>query len=1003
MTAPITPPNPFYVPLDREVTRSLDGTWRFAPDPDDRGQANGWHRSGVQGRPCPVPAAWQFLFDDLRDYRGPVWYQRELTVSSEHAGRRVALVFAGVDYHATVWMNGRLAGTHEDGYLPFAVDVSGLVSFDRPDRITVRASVPEDQLEIPGDETSGSHRSGIWRPVWMEVTGATHFCDLFVAPNLDAGRADLRIGITAPTHATERLVRLHLRADGPDGRAHAAEQELVLPAAGEPFSMEVATALAIDDPRPWTVEDPQLYRLHAVLTEGERTLDAASREFGMRTIDIDGIHLRLNGQPVYLMGAMDPQDIPDKNIYLPEYHAPTEDEIRNEVLLAKRMGLNCIRKHHQIDDHRYLRWADRLGLLVYGQPPCYRRITDASVRRWRRLVEGWVRRDRGHPSMLMWTLFNAAQGLEPMPAAYDKRAEHESAATTPEQRAEIVRAAHDLVKRLDPTRPVMDTAGGEFYRSEVRSLMRYGFSGPQYYRRAREHYPALRADRVSRIPGARSAQPDPDPKPLLVGELGGYIYFPDLDRFRRRWGGRTPWPILRSAGLGWGALGERMAAGYEERFRAWGLDQVYGGFAGLAERHDWSAFADIKDEVEQIRKGPDVTGYVFTMFSNMGPYVHGLLDYDLRLRPFHGELAKLNSPDLLIVDWEELNYWPGRTVRATLLVSHYGARPIAGCTVRWRLDGFDPHGEVTGVSMDAVGVRAIGSICFPAPAVERGTRARLIVELLDADEVRSANYVDLYLYPESGKRAPRRHRINVYRADRQTLQDAGYDAHDGIDPGIPVTVAGAFDARIDEYLGAGGTVLLFAGDGTEVGPELGVAIGTVGYALGTMPGCNFWAYVNPAHGLFGAIPYQNPLGWTFLKVLAAPPGQETLPGGSGSSPRLATMIGDLEPSVKGDILIGCYSEWLRSRSPGRLQGEAVPREVAALAARFRFKAGRIVLVTLDLPAAADTDPVAALMLHDLVGYCFSDFAPATALPGQARPRGAACSSTWAVSEGIPGS
>ena len=97
-----------------------------------------------RGRPCPVPAAWQFVFDDLREYRGPVWYERQLTVSSEHAGRRVALVFAGVDYHATVWVNGRLAGTHEDGYLPFAVDVTRLVSFDRPDRITVRASVPEE-------------------------------------------------------------------------------------------------------------------------------------------------------------------------------------------------------------------------------------------------------------------------------------------------------------------------------------------------------------------------------------------------------------------------------------------------------------------------------------------------------------------------------------------------------------------------------------------------------------------------------------------------------------------------------------------------------------------------------------------------------------------------------------------------------------------------------------------------------------------------------------------
>ena len=59
MTAPITPPNPFYVPRDREVTLSMDGTWRFAPDPDDRGEVDGWHRTGVQGRPCPVPVGWR--------------------------------------------------------------------------------------------------------------------------------------------------------------------------------------------------------------------------------------------------------------------------------------------------------------------------------------------------------------------------------------------------------------------------------------------------------------------------------------------------------------------------------------------------------------------------------------------------------------------------------------------------------------------------------------------------------------------------------------------------------------------------------------------------------------------------------------------------------------------------------------------------------------------------------------------------------------------------------
>ena len=138
----------------------------------------------------------------------------------------------------------------------------------------------------------------------MEVTGTTHFYDLFAVPDLDAGRADLSIGISVPSHPSARSVCLHLRADGPDGGVHAMEEDLTLPAGAEPFSLEVENSLTIDDPQPWTVEDPQLYRLHAVLTEGERTLDAVSREFGMRTIDIDGIHIRLNGRPIYLIRSV---------------------------------------------------------------------------------------------------------------------------------------------------------------------------------------------------------------------------------------------------------------------------------------------------------------------------------------------------------------------------------------------------------------------------------------------------------------------------------------------------------------------------------------------------------------------------------------------------------------------------------------------------------------------------------------------------------------------------
>ena len=279
----------------------------------------------------------------------------------------------------------------------------------------------------------------------------------------------------------------------------------------------------------------------------------------------------------------------------------------------------------------------------------------------------------------------------------------------------MVKVEHDLVKRLDPTRQVMDTSGDQFFESEVNSLMQYGFTGPQYHLRSRNHYPVLTAIRATPVPGAPPPPPDPDPKPLIIGEMGDYIYFPDMEKFQQLLRGRTLCPNIRSAGLGWAEFGEKMAIGYAQWFYDWGLDKVYGGFSQFAEQHDWSVFYDLKDEVEQVRKSPDVTGNFFIMFSNIGPYVHGLLDYDMILRTFHQKLAKLNNPDLIIIDWQGLNFWPGDSFQANLVLSHYGDTEIHECVAKWLLEGFDVRGETTGISMDPVGVETIGNILFMCP------------------------------------------------------------------------------------------------------------------------------------------------------------------------------------------------------------------------------------------------------------------------------------------------
>ena len=755
------PPSPYFSVLKSRVRQSLDGQWRFRFDARDTGETNGWFRTGVRERICQVPGSWQIVFDDLSNTVGTAWYEREFKLDARFRNRRIAVVFCGANYHARIWVNGQLAGEHEGGQLPFALDISTLARFDRVNRITVRVSDPADQLELPvGPAHTEMHRvSGIWRGVWLEATGTTYVSDLHAAPDIDAAVAHIQTSITSPPRDREKSTTLRLLALRTDGRQHAAQIRLVLPKSDQAYSIVVKATIKIDDPWLWTPDTPHLYQLQAELADDDGTLDAASTHFGMRKIDIHGTQVRLNNRPIFLRGVNDWQDTPDKNQYLPQYRPPSDADFRREVKLIKKMGFNVVRKACQIEDHRFLDWADRLGLLVYGEPPYTWRITENSIRRWRQQLVGWVRRDRNHPSVIFWGLYNANAGLSPMPYPYGGGEVNKGLSPTRDEQQQMVTTARSLVRKLDRTRPIIDTNGGPAFSTDINAAMIYGVNGPQFHVKSRQRYAGLRAAG----------------KPFLIGEVGGYVFYPDMDKFKKQWGGRTPLPIVRNAGRGWGET-QKMGVGYEKRFYDWGLDRVYGSFAGLAKQHDWSVFADLKDEMEQIRKNPDLCGYVITAFSNIGPFVHGMVDYDMSLRPFHAALASFQTPDLLIIDWSALNYWSDDKFVANVTLSHYSDTPIHDGVAKWRLEGFaqdldvDIRGQLSRISMDQAGVKSVGQIVFTTPQVERGIKARLHVELFHEQKRTSRNYVDIHIYPRRLKKPPRRRTINVthIKSNRRT-------------------------------------------------------------------------------------------------------------------------------------------------------------------------------------------------------------------------------------------
>ncbi len=187
---------------------------------------------------------------------------------------------------------------------------------------------------------------------------------------------------------------------------------------------------------------------------------------------------------------------------------------------------------------------------------------------------------------------------------------------------------------------------------------------------------------------------------------------------------------------------------------------------------------------------------------------------------------------------------------------------------------------------------------------------------------------------------------------------AGHRVHNGVDPRVRVTLASEFSDAVRLHVAEGGTALLFVTRSNQLPGSSGLTVGTPGYGLGD--GRQGSAYVNPASGLFKDLVFENPLGWTFHRVLE--PFQ---------------AIGGLSPDSRDDLLIGGYSEWLRSRI--KSPGGAVVGELNGLVAQFRYKDGRLVITTLDLLSNLQADPVATIMFHDLVEYCHTDFQPTTVL------------------------
>jgi len=429
---------------------NLNGLWEYAIVARDAEQPKKFDGEILVPYPCEsaLSGVMKAVGKDKR-----LWYRRTFRVPRRWKGRRVLLHFGAVDWDTTVWVNGKELGNHKGGYDAFTFDITDALKKSGAQEIVLSVWDPTNdgsqprgkQVKKPGG-IMYTAVTGIWQTVWLEPVNSVYIKALKMQPDIDSGTLRLRVEI-----------------GGQLGEADKFTVMATIPGAGVQKTRDIEKAfgfahgavgeelqIRIKEPKLWSPDSPFLYDLEVALGKEEsrteskttksltvsyETVDRVTSYCGMRKIclgkDEKGIlRLFLNNKTLFQFGPLDQGWWPDGL-----YTAPTDEALRYDIEVLKKVGCNMLRKHVKIEPDRLYYWCDKLGLMVWQDMASGDNRGDEARKQFelelKRLVENFY----NHPCIIMWVPFNEGWGQHDTPRYAG------------------------LIKEWDPTRLVNEASG----------------------------------------------------------------------------------------------------------------------------------------------------------------------------------------------------------------------------------------------------------------------------------------------------------------------------------------------------------------------------------------------------------------------------------------------------------------------------------------------------------------------------------------------------------------
>lgn len=441
--------------FERSEWINLNGQWTYEFDFSNSGKSRRLTRAKQFSNTITVPFCPESKLSGVNytDFINQMWYQRSISIPSGWEGKKIILHFGAVDYYTEVFIDGHHVGNHYGGNSSFSMDVTPAVKAGQKHNLVVY--VTDDArsgLQTIGKQSTRispygcfySRVTGIWQTVWMEAVSHYGLKSAVTTPDID----EEQLIITPEFYraSNDRMLQITLY----DNQRKVIQKTVKC-------NNGVPIILPVKNMKLWSPEDPHLYDIvYSIKNSTGEIIDEVKSYVGMRKVHTSDGVIYLNNEPYFQRLVLNQGYYPDGL-----WTAPTDEALKNDILLSKAAGFNGARLHQKVFEERFHYWADKLGFITWGESPNWGMSIKSEIAS-RNFISEWtevITRDRNHPSIITWVPFN--QPLE------------DALALLTGTMMRLCIDTYQQTKAIDPSRPVNGIAGDVHFMSDIWSIRNY--------------------------------------------------------------------------------------------------------------------------------------------------------------------------------------------------------------------------------------------------------------------------------------------------------------------------------------------------------------------------------------------------------------------------------------------------------------------------------------------------------------------------------------------------